>query len=81
MKFFFKLFGSFLGLYIIETLGEKNIVILALGGYYNIMRKIREEDGVQKEWYQRAREMTLDGLGEFLRELSEGYEHGLLCML
>lgn len=43
--------------------------------------KISEEDGTHKEWMVRAKEMTLADLPEFLRHLSEDYEHdyGTIC--
>ena len=39
------------------------------------MKQIDEKDGLQKEWYARAKEMTLENLPEFLRELTEEHEH------
>ena len=45
------------------------------------MKKVTEEDETHKEWMNRAKEMTLDQLPEFLRELTEDYEHdyGTIC--
>ena len=42
---------------------------------------ITEEDGTHKEWMPRAKAMTLETLPEFLRELTEDYEHdyGTIC--
>lgn len=42
---------------------------------------ISEEDGVHKEWYKEARNMTMDNLPAFLKKLSEGYIHdyGTIC--
>jgi len=42
---------------------------------------ITEEQGVHKEWYAEAREMTLEKLPEFLRKLTEDYGHdyGTIC--
>jgi len=37
--------------------------------------RITEEMGVQKEWYKQAREMTMDKLPDFLKHLTEDYEH------
>ena len=44
-------------------------------------KTIREEDGAQKEWYTRARKMTMADLSEFIRELTEDYAHdyGTIC--
>lgn len=45
------------------------------------MEQITEGSGVHKDWYKRAREMTLENLPEFLKELTEKYEHdyGTIC--
>lgn len=42
---------------------------------------ITEESGIHKEWMERARNMTLEALPEFLRELTEDYAHdyGTIC--
>lgn len=42
---------------------------------------ITEEMGVHEKWYERANAMTLAGLPEFLRELTEDYTHdyGTIC--
>lgn len=44
-------------------------------------QKIREEDGIHKSWYTEASEMTADKLGEFIKKLTEDYEHdyGTIC--
>lgn len=44
-------------------------------------KKIQEEDKIHEEWYEEAREMTLEKLPEFLKRLSEEYEHdyGTIC--
>lgn len=46
-------------------------------------RKITEEDGVQKVWYEQAqsKEMTLGTLPEFIHHLAYDYEHdyGTIC--
>jgi len=39
------------------------------------MKKITEVDGVHKEWYKRAKNMTVGELPEFIRELTKDYEH------
>lgn len=43
--------------------------------------KIKEEDKMQDFWYKDAEKMTLDNLPEFLRHLTEDYEHdyGTIC--
>lgn len=43
--------------------------------------KIAEEDGIHKEWYVAAKNQTLESLPDFLRELTERYEHdyGTIC--
>ena len=47
------------------------------------MRTITEEEKVHEDWYKRAKdkEMSLETLPEFLRELTEDYGHdyGTLC--
>ncbi len=45
------------------------------------MRQITEKDGLQKEWYETAKNMTLEELPAFLKELTEDYEHdyGTIC--
>lgn len=45
------------------------------------MKDINEEMGVHKEWMERAKKMTLGDLPEFLRELTEEYNHdyGTIC--
>ena len=42
---------------------------------------ITEEMKVHEQWYKEAREMTLDKLQEFLRHLTEDYQHdyGTIC--
>lgn len=44
-------------------------------------RTITEKEGLHEQWYQRAEEMTLAKLPEFLRELTEDYVHdyGTIC--
>jgi len=44
-------------------------------------KPIREEDGTHKEWMERAKSITLDTLPDFLRELTEDYDHdyGTIC--
>lgn len=43
--------------------------------------KIKEEDKMHEFWYKDARKMTLEELPEFLRHLTEDYEHdyGTIC--
>lgn len=43
--------------------------------------RITEQDGVHKQWYVDAKRITLETLPEFLRHLSEDYEHdyGTVC--
>lgn len=46
------------------------------------MRKqIKEEDKIHEDWYKEAKGMTLESLPEFLRKLSESYDHdyGTIC--
>jgi hypothetical protein len=47
------------------------------------MKKITEDDKPQLDWFKRAADpsMTLETLSEFLRELTEDYEHdyGTIC--
>jgi hypothetical protein len=45
------------------------------------MEKIKEEDNIQNEWYEEAREMTLEKLPDFLDHLLTDYEHdyGTIC--
>ena len=42
---------------------------------------IKEGDNAQEQWYKDAREQTLETLPEFLRHLTEDYEHdyGTIC--
>ena len=42
---------------------------------------IKEEDGFQEAWYKTAKEMTLEKLPEFIRMLSQDYQHdyGTIC--
>lgn len=44
-------------------------------------QKITEEMKVHEQWYKEARDMTLDKLPEFLRHLTEDYQHdyGTIC--
>ena len=44
-------------------------------------RTITEKDKVHEEWYERAKKMTVEGLPEFVRELTEDYGHdyGTIC--
>lgn len=44
-------------------------------------KAITEDMGLQKEWQKRAKEMTLDDLPAFLKELTEDYDHdyGTIC--
>lgn len=44
-------------------------------------QKITEEMGVQKQWYEQARNETAQTLPEFIRHLTEDYEHdyGTIC--
>ena len=44
-------------------------------------QQITEEMGIHKEWMKRARDMTMADLPEFLRELTEDYDHdyGTIC--
>jgi len=44
-------------------------------------KKIKEEDKVHEDWYEEAKPLTLETLPEFLRKLSEDYEHdyGTIC--
>lgn len=43
--------------------------------------KITEEMGVHKQWYEEAHDMTADRLPEFIRKLTEDYQHdyGTIC--
>lgn len=43
--------------------------------------KITEEQGLHKPWYDEAKAMTPDKLGEFIRKLTQNYEHdyGTIC--
>lgn len=43
--------------------------------------EITEEMGVHKEWYKQAKEITAETLPEFIRHLSEDYNHdyGTIC--
>lgn len=45
------------------------------------MKTIKEEDGIQKQWYEEARTQTLDTLPAFLKKLTEDYKHdyGTIC--
>lgn len=38
-------------------------------------QQITEEMGLHKEWYKEAKEMTAEKLPEFIRHLTEDYEH------
>ena len=42
---------------------------------------ISESDGIHKEWYEQAKEQTLETLEEFLRHLTDDYYHdyGTIC--
>ena len=42
---------------------------------------ITEKDGVRTAWMERAKDMTLEKLPDFLKELTEKYEHdyGTIC--
>jgi len=42
---------------------------------------ITEEFGIHKEWFEQAKQQTLDTLPEFLRRLSQDYDHdyGTIC--
>lgn len=42
---------------------------------------ITEEMGIHKEWYEKAENMTMDNLPEFLRHILEDYRHdyGTIC--
>lgn len=44
-------------------------------------KAITEEMGIHKEWMKRAKEMTLEDLPAFLKELTEDYDHdyGTIC--
>jgi len=44
-------------------------------------KAITEKDGLQVEWMARAKTMKIDGLPEFIRELTEDYQHdyGTIC--
>jgi hypothetical protein len=45
------------------------------------MQEIKEEDGLQKEWYAEAREMTMEKLPAFLEKITTQYKHdyGTIC--
>jgi len=45
------------------------------------MKNITEEMGVHKKWYEEARKMTPEKLPEFIRKLTEDYNHdyGTIC--
>lgn len=45
------------------------------------MKNITEEEGLQKEWYKEARDMTMEKLPAFLKKLTEEYNHdyGTIC--
>ncbi|RLC82411.1 MAG: hypothetical protein DRJ03_19095 [Chloroflexi bacterium] len=45
------------------------------------MKQITEKDKLQDEWYEEAKNMTMDKLPEFLRRLTEDYGHdyGTIC--
>jgi len=47
----------------------------------NGRKLINEEDGIQDEWYKEAMKQSLQMLPEFLRHLSEDYQHdyGTIC--
>lgn len=42
---------------------------------------INETDGIHEQWMPVAQEMTMEGLPEFLRHLTEDYHHdyGTIC--
>lgn len=44
-------------------------------------KKIQEEDGTHKAWYEQAKAVTTETLPEFTRSLIEDYEHdyGTIC--
>lgn len=44
-------------------------------------QKIAEEDNIHKEWYELASKQTLETLPEFLRHVTEEFEHdyGTIC--
>lgn len=44
-------------------------------------KAIKEEDGLQKEWYEEAKKQTLETLPAFLKKITEEYEHdyGTIC--
>ena len=44
-------------------------------------KAIKEEDGLQKEWYEEAKKQTLETLPAFLKKLTEDYGHdyGTIC--
>lgn len=45
------------------------------------MKQITEEEGLQKEWYAEAREMTMEKLPAFLEKLTTqyGHDYGTIC--
>lgn len=45
------------------------------------MKSITEEMGLQKEWMEEAKGMTLENLPDFLKKLTEDYSHdyGTIC--
>lgn len=44
-------------------------------------KKITEEDGIHKQWYEEAKKVTPETIGEFVRHLTEDYAHdyGTIC--
>lgn len=44
-------------------------------------KKLQEEDGTYKEWYKRAKTITVETLPDFIRSLTEDFEHdyGTIC--
>ncbi len=45
------------------------------------MKKITEEEGLQKQWYAEAKDMTMEKLPAFLKKLTTEFEHdyGTIC--
>ena len=46
-----------------------------------VKQEIKEEDGIHKEWYKKAKEQSLESLPAFLKHLTEDYKHdyGTIC--
>lgn len=46
-----------------------------------MVEKITEEMGIHKQWYEEAREMTVEGLPAFIDKLTTAYQHdyGTIC--